>query len=358
MRVDVDAEPAVRAHRVGLGHDAAIGLGVLARSRWRPCCRGWRSARRDRRTRRSRPRPGTTTSPPPARPSSRCPSANGWPGRLRYIARSTTIGASARDVAGHVGLVEALHLVHVDRRAAARRESVGPGDRRARRQQEVDRGVVGGRLRVLQQVEQVEAEHGRPFGEEPRRRRRRPSRSRRASRRSRRATCPTSSTARRRAKRSLSTVVETSAASRPATAPTSTPSIGRPATRRAAARACRRRDRRSGRPSRPASGSGLASAIVVWKNVPVAPSARKRRTWPFGCVPASSSCALVWPSPSGSAAGSVTPNSVSQRSSIVSLSASRTSGRSRTNTSSTPFVSPVTSVVRCPTPRPASGRRR
>ena len=50
--------------------------------------------------------------------------------------------------------------------------SVGARHRRARRQEEADRGGGRGRLRVLQQVEQVELEDGRALGEEPRRRRR------------------------------------------------------------------------------------------------------------------------------------------------------------------------------------------
>ena len=55
-----------------------------------------------------------------------------------------------------------------------------------------------GRLRVLQQVEQVELEDGRALGEEPRRSTARRWRSRRATRRSRRPSCPTSSPVRRR----------------------------------------------------------------------------------------------------------------------------------------------------------------
>ena len=63
--------------------------------------------------------------------------------------------------------------VHVERGAAPRRQGVGVDHRRHRRRLHPGDGGVGNRrVRVLEQIEQIEAARRRPLGEVPRRRRR------------------------------------------------------------------------------------------------------------------------------------------------------------------------------------------
>ena len=71
------------------------------------------------------------------------------------------------DLGRHVGRLESRKAVDVDRRPALRRQVVGPHHRGSPRQEEADGGRRRGRLRVLQQVEQLEARGRRALGEEP-----------------------------------------------------------------------------------------------------------------------------------------------------------------------------------------------
>ena len=175
--VDPDVEAAVGGDRVRLHDRRPVGQQVRRLDLRGRRSRDSRPARTGRSRAPSRLRPGTTPSAGAVTPALSCPAPKICPGTSRYSARSTMIGWSLRtSITGDTSVAASAGPSPANSRgsprcwcaspAAARRSS-----RAARRSAAGTRtrtcAVVG--VRVLQQVEQVEAAVRRPLGEVPRR---------------------------------------------------------------------------------------------------------------------------------------------------------------------------------------------